>query len=118
MRGAPTLEVDVTDYGYRYVGIRPLGDDKPYVRGYHFVMPFTQLRPRSGRAMGGGDRTNIDGHIWVPIDDDNCMVWNWMYSFGADGLPSDDRRERGNGNGPTMSSSRAFRPFRNSTTTG
>ena len=25
---APTLEVDVTDYGYRYVGIRPLEEDE------------------------------------------------------------------------------------------
>ena len=77
----------MTDYGYRYVGIRPLDDDKTYVRSYHFVMPFTQIRPQQlGRAMGGGDRTNIAGHIWVPIDDENCMVWNWMYSFGAEGL--------------------------------
>ncbi len=84
---APLLEVDVTDYGYRYVGIRPLDEDKTYVRSYHFVMPFTQIRPQQlGRAMGGGDRTNIAGHIWVPIDDENCMVWNWMYSFGEEGL--------------------------------
>ncbi len=51
---APILEVDVTDYGYRYVGIRPLDEDKTYVRSYHFVMPFTQIRPQQlGRAMGG-----------------------------------------------------------------
>ena len=43
---APILEVDVTDYGYRYVGIRPLDEDKTYVRSYHFVMPFTQIRPQ------------------------------------------------------------------------
>src|SRR5579884_1402863 len=41
--GAPSLEVDFTDYGYRYYGIRPLSGEKVYVRGYHFVMPFTQL---------------------------------------------------------------------------
>src|SRR6266478_2850070 len=98
---APILEVDVTDYGYRYVGIRPLDDDKTYVRSYHFVMPFTQIRPQQlGRALCGGDRTMIAGHIWVPIDDENCMVWNWMYSFGEAGLSEDDRMERGNGNGP------------------
>src|ERR1700716_3249372 len=96
---APILEVDVTDYGYRYVGIRPLDEDKTYVRSYHFVMPFTQIRPQQlGRALGGGDRTNIAGHIWVPIDDENCMVYNWMYSYGEEGLSEDDRMERGNGN--------------------
>ncbi|MBV8089314.1 MAG: Rieske 2Fe-2S domain-containing protein, partial [Alphaproteobacteria bacterium] len=64
---APTLEVDVTDYGYRYVGIRPLDEDKTYVRSYHFVMPFTQIRPQQISRGPGGDRTNIAGHIWVPI---------------------------------------------------
>jgi len=112
---APTLEVDVTDYGYRYVGIRPLDDDKTYVRSYHFVMPFTQIRPQQlGRSMGGGDRTNIAGHIWVPIDDENCMVWNWMYSYGDKGLTDEDRMERGNGNGPDyVEQSGEFRSFRN-----
>ena len=65
----------------------PLDEDKTYVRSYHFVMPFTQIRPQQlGRALGGGDRTNIAGHIWVPVDDENCMVYNWMYSYGEEGL--------------------------------
>src|SRR5919201_4214828 len=112
---APILEVDLTDYGYRYVGIRPLDEDKTYVRSYHFVMPFTQIRPQQlGRALGGGDRTNIAGHIWVPIDDENCMVYNWMYSYGEEGLSEDDRMERGNGNGPDyVEQSGEFRSFRN-----
>ena len=42
---APDLEVETTDYGFRYFGIRPIGEDKTFVRGYHYVMPFTQLRP-------------------------------------------------------------------------
>ena len=112
---APLLEVDVTDYGYRYVGIRPLDEDKTYVRSYHFVMPFTQIRPQQlGRALGGGDRQMIAGHIWVPIDDQNCMVWNWMYSFCEEGLSDADRLERGNGNGPDyVEQSGEFRSFRN-----
>jgi phthalate 4,5-dioxygenase oxygenase subunit len=116
---APVLEVDRTDYGYRYVGIRPLDDDKTYVRSYHFVMPFTQIRPQQlGRALGRGlvrgDRDMIAGHMWVPIDDENCMVWNWMYSFGADPLTEEDRLERGTGNGPEhVEQSGEFRSFRN-----
>ena len=23
----------------------------------------------------------INGHIWVPIDDETCWVYNWMYSY-------------------------------------
>src|SRR5207244_3247884 len=40
---APVLEVDVSDYGYMYAGLRELGERELYVRMYHFIMPFTQL---------------------------------------------------------------------------
>ena len=73
--GAPSLEVDVTDYGYMYFGIRPLGDHSVYVRAYHFVMPFTQIRP-----PGPGKQGN-HGHYWVPIDDYNSMVWNFYATY-------------------------------------
>ena len=72
---APSLEVDVTDYGYRYFGVRPLGADQQYVRGYHFVMPWTQLRP-----AGRGIQNQTHGHHWTPIDDHRCLVWNWYYN--------------------------------------
>ncbi|MBI3329766.1 MAG: aromatic ring-hydroxylating dioxygenase subunit alpha [Nitrospinae bacterium] len=113
--GAPTLEVDVTDYGYRYAGVRPLGEDQTYVRAYHFVMPFTQIRPQQiGRGGDGQPRTMIAGHMWVPIDDANCMVWNWMYSFGERSVTEEDRMERGNGNGPDhVDWKNEFRSFRN-----
>ena len=42
------------------------------------------------------------------------MVWNWMYSYGKEGLSDDDRMERGNGNGPDyVEQSGEFRSFRN-----
>jgi phthalate 4,5-dioxygenase oxygenase subunit len=104
--GAPTLEVDITDYGYRYFGIRPLGDSQ-YVRGYHFVMPFTQLRPP------GPGRTQVHGHYWVPMDDENCMVWNFYYSYGEEpiGQRSSDESS-GNAYGSHVDP-KTFRPFRN-----
>ena len=113
--GKPILEVDVTDYGYRYAGIRPLGEDQTYVRAYHYVMPFTQIRPQQlGRGRDGRDRTMIAGHMWVPIDDGNCMVWNWMYSFGKEALTEEDRMERGHGNGPDhVEQHGEFRSLRN-----
>jgi phthalate 4,5-dioxygenase len=104
--GAPTLEVDVTDYGYRYFGIRPLGDQH-YVRGYHFIMPFTQLRPP------GPDKEEVHGHYWVPMDDETCMVWNFYYSYGT--APIGNREAEGNSGNSYGShvDKKTFRPYRN-----
>src|SRR5207253_8750857 len=47
-------------------------------------------------------------------DDENCTVWNWMYSFGPEPLTEEDRMERGNGNGPDhVEQSGEFRSRRN-----
>ena len=79
--------------------MRQLGTDEQYVRGYHFVMPFTQFRP--GQSVGRGtERPVVSGHHWVPIDDDNCMVWNWHYSYGDYELSEQERSMDSSGNGP------------------
>ena len=88
--GAPKLEVDITDYGYRYFGVRDVGEDIRYIRGYHFIMPFTQLRPPNA------DVKQVHGHFWVPMDDENCMVWNWYFSYDDD--PINDASSAGAGN--------------------
>jgi phenylpropionate dioxygenase-like ring-hydroxylating dioxygenase large terminal subunit len=101
---APNLVVDVTDYGYLYAGIRPLGDAEVHIRSYHFIMPFHQIRP--SRSESG---LPLDaGHIWVPMDDENCMVYNWMYSTTDAPLTEEDRRERGIGNGPDFVDQKTF----------
>ena len=104
--GAPTLEVDVTDYGYAYFGIRPMGDGTRYVRGYHFIMPFTQLRPP------GPGMNQTHGHYWVPMDDETCMVWNFYASYDAAPLGSRSS-DSGNGYGTHVSVENGFRPTRN-----
>jgi phthalate 4,5-dioxygenase len=105
---APALEVDVTDYGYRYVGIRPLEEGETYVRAYHYVMPFTQIRPQQFRYRGR-EQPRAAGHFWVPMDDENCMVWNWMYSWGDAPFTDEERLERASGNGPDHVDPRTFR---------
>lgn len=96
---SPELDVDVTDYGFRYAGIRHLGEQGDYVRTYHYVLPWTQLRANQAltaqRTKSGASewRTIIAGHFWVPMDDENCMVWNWDYSFGDDPLSEDHRKD-------------------------
>lgn len=102
---APNLVVDLTDYGYQYAGIRALGSAEMHIRTYHFVLPFHQIRPSKsvrGHAVDAG-------HIWVPIDDETTMVYNWSCSFEREPLDEEDRLERGLGNGPLDVDPRTFR---------
>lgn len=107
--GPPALEVDETDYGYAYFGIRPLDGDNEYVRGYHFVMPFTQLRPP------GPGKEEVHGHYWVPMDDETCMVWNFYSSYGDDEVGDKSAGGGGGGNnyGTHVDSENGFRSIRN-----
>jgi len=106
---APNLVVDLTDYGYQYAGIRPLGDAEVHIRTYHYIMPFHQIRPsRTDR-----DIPSVAGHIWVPMDDDNTMVFNWEYSTTDEPLDDEDRLERRLGNGPLDVDQTTFRARRN-----
>ena len=106
---APNLVVDITDYGYLYAGIRPLGDSDVHIRSYHFVLPFHQIRPSRSQSGLPADA----GHIWVPMDDENSMVYNWMYSTTGAPLTEEDRLERGTGNGPSHVDQKTFRSFQN-----
>jgi hypothetical protein len=106
---APKLEVDVTDYGYRYAGVRPLDETSFHVRTYHFIMPFHQIRP--SRSESGNPL--VAGHMWVPIDDENTMVYNWEYSTTDAPLTAEDRLERRLGNGPLDVDQTTFRSRRN-----
>ena len=112
--GPPNLEVDLTEYGYRYAGIRKMPEGGKYVRAYHYVMPFTQLRPAS--LFGAGLPKDLSdagpGHFWVPMDDHTCMVWNFMYSLSGE-IGETERREYGNGNGPDHVDQQTFRAEKN-----
>ncbi len=106
---APKLVVDLTDYGYQYAGIRPLDPDSMHIRTYHFVLPFHQIRPSENER---GLRL-VAGHSWVPIDDQNTMVYNWEWSIGDEPLTDEDRLERRLGNGPLDVDQTTFRGKRN-----
>jgi phenylpropionate dioxygenase-like ring-hydroxylating dioxygenase large terminal subunit len=99
---APLLEVVPTDYGYCYAGIRTLGEEGDYVKAYHWIFPWYQIRNSATNA----------GHIWIPMDDENTMVYNWtvvLEEVGRERPPAEDgpdlpvwlrdaRRYVGNGN--------------------
>jgi phthalate 4,5-dioxygenase len=111
--GSPSFDLEPTPFGHRYVAIRPLGEQQRYVRGYNFVMPFTQIRPFSPKTEAEAGKKFNPGHMWVPIDDENCTVWNWMYSWGEEPLTEDERSERSLANGPDDVDQKTFRSFRN-----
>ena len=97
---AGRLEVEPTDYGYKYANARPLPDgEHNYVRAYHWVMPHVQIRASQLNNDGSWYKFKISGHHWVPIDDEHTMVWNWFYSLDEP-LTVDEKEERLNGNGP------------------
>src|SRR5262245_1376867 len=106
---APTVVVDLTDWGYQYFGLRPLDAADMHVRTYHFVMPFHQIRPTVTHQVGPA----VAGHIWVPMDDATTMVYNWHYSTTDAALDDDDRRERRSGHGPEDVDQITFRSIRN-----
>jgi nitrite reductase/ring-hydroxylating ferredoxin subunit len=82
----PKLEVEKTEYGFRYASTRDLGEDGLYVRVYHYLMPAQQLRGNVTNWVGGkrADVPKLDGHIWVPIDDEHTWVYNMTYGYDAD----------------------------------
>ena len=90
----PRLEVDRTDYGYRYAGIRDIGDKGNLIRGYHYVMPFHQLRPLQFGLQGQEPRQLIAGHVWVPMDDEHISVF--QYSLSTDTPFTDEQRAMAN----------------------
>jgi phthalate 4,5-dioxygenase oxygenase subunit len=65
---APRLEMVETDYGVMYGARRDEGPDHYYWRTTQYMMPFFTCFP----ATLDGE---IPCHMWVPIDDENTMVW-------------------------------------------
>jgi nitrite reductase/ring-hydroxylating ferredoxin subunit len=83
--GAVTVEVVPTDYGYSYAGLRDMGNEVTnFVRAYHWIMPWYQIRP--------GGESSCNGHMWVPMDDENTMVfnlnWTWPEAPARANLPT------------------------------
>jgi phenylpropionate dioxygenase-like ring-hydroxylating dioxygenase large terminal subunit len=84
---SPRIDVERTDYGYFYVSTRNMGAEGSYVRVYQYWMPAQQARAATMGWFGGKDEVpRIDGHIWVPIDDETTYVYNWVCSY-SDAVP-------------------------------
>jgi phenylpropionate dioxygenase-like ring-hydroxylating dioxygenase large terminal subunit len=68
---APTIEVEITNYGLRIYTMRAAAADKRYLRTTNFIMP--NLSAFGGSTVGDGYAV----HWHVPIDD----VSHWKYIF-------------------------------------
>jgi phthalate 4,5-dioxygenase oxygenase subunit len=109
---AAQVEVVPTAYGYTYAGIRSMGEaSTDFIRAYHWIAPWNQIR---GYTVDTAHPYN-SGHMWVPIDDENTMVFNWTYSLDDQPLSEDQRALRGSGNviGEDIDIEDSFRSVRN-----
>jgi len=112
---AAKLEVHETPYGYTYASIRPLSENQGnYVRTYHYIMPNHQIRAiQEFTPDGSMEKFKIAGHMWVPVDDEHCMTWNWYYSLDNP-LDDSERDESFWGNGPKfIDEENGFRAYLN-----
>src|SRR5581483_7391860 len=69
----PRLFLTDTPYGLMYGAQRDEGPDHYYWRITQFMFPFHTYFPPGGFQ-------GIPGHIWVPLDDENTMVWSVAYN--------------------------------------
>ena len=77
----PKLEVDKKPWGFTYGSIRNISEDQSYIRVYQFMMPNQQMRASLVDQEGKTPKIPaLDGHIWVPIDDENTFVYNIHYA--------------------------------------
>jgi phthalate 4,5-dioxygenase oxygenase subunit len=112
----PHIDVERTDYGYYYVSTRK-AEKGSYTRVYHYVMPAQQMRSSQIGYEGVPNKPRrLDGHIWVPIDDNTCNIYNTMCGpFPEDELTSDavESREVAAGRGAINTIPGTFRLKRN-----
>jgi phthalate 4,5-dioxygenase oxygenase subunit len=73
---APTIEVEITDFGLRICSLRAYGEDKTYLRVTNFVMP--NLAAFGGSTVGEG----YSVHWHVPID--HTSHWKYVFMFSRE----------------------------------
>jgi phthalate 4,5-dioxygenase len=69
----PRLHLIDMPYGIMYGAQRDEGPDNHYWRITQFMFPFHTYFPPGGFA-------GVPGHIWVPLDDYNTMVWSVSFN--------------------------------------
>ena len=75
----PKLFVERTDFGFYLISNRSWGEDQTHITIDCFAMPFHQTRQTT--SQGQVKESMIEGHTWVPMDDENCMDFTWRCSL-------------------------------------
>lgn len=83
---APTIEVEVTDFGLRIYALRSADDRKSYLRITNFVFP--NVAAFGGSTVGEG----YSVHWHVPIDD--VSHWKYIFMFSRERALEPPLRER------------------------
>jgi phenylpropionate dioxygenase-like ring-hydroxylating dioxygenase large terminal subunit len=83
---APTIEVELADFGLRIYTVRDSGPGKRYLRVTNFVMP--NLAAFGGSTVGEGYAV----HWHVPIDDKNH--WKYVFLFSRHRALTPELREK------------------------
>src|SRR5439155_17578912 len=65
----PHLELVETPYGMMYGARREEDDRSYYWRITQFMFPFHTFFPPGGFQ-------GVPGHMWIPLDDENTLVWS------------------------------------------
>jgi phthalate 4,5-dioxygenase oxygenase subunit len=82
--GNVTFEIERHEGGLTLFGRRMGEADSYYWRVTQFMFPwFTLIPPFGDHALGG--------HVWVPIDDENC--WAWSVNFHPNKPLSEEERQ-------------------------
>jgi phthalate 4,5-dioxygenase oxygenase subunit len=68
----PVFELQKSEGGLVIGARRPAEGGQAYWRITQWIMPwYTMIPPYGDNALRG--------HAWVPVDDENCITWNWAH---------------------------------------
>ncbi|MGE3245206.1 MAG: Rieske 2Fe-2S domain-containing protein [Beijerinckiaceae bacterium] len=102
----PLFEIVESDGGLYIAARRNAPDEKYYWRITQFILPFyTMVPPYGGNAL--------NGHAWVPIDDENCFAWSFTYHPGRHLTEFERDVMRGGGGIHTLYEPGSYRPLAN-----
>lgn len=72
-------------HGMFGAAVHDLDEAHTYIRAFGYVLPAHSLRVRMLTRTGSPeDIPTVSGQIWVPIDDENAWIYNYIYSIRDD----------------------------------